>query len=59
MADSKIFEQLKALGKLPNFVIVGAPKSGTTSLYYYLSQHFDIYLPVKKELHSFSSHQII
>lgn len=40
--------------KLPNFVIVGAPKSGTTSLFYYLKQHPDIYLPVRKELHYFS-----
>ena len=24
---------------LPNFIIVGAPKAGTTSLYYYLSEH--------------------
>lgn len=34
---------------LPNFLIVGAAKSGTTSLYAYLSQHPDIYLcPVKE-----------
>ena len=38
----------------PNFVVIGAPKSGTTSLFYYLRQHPDIYLPVKKELHYFS-----
>jgi len=38
----------------PNFLIVGAPKSGTTSLYYYLKQHPDIYLPDKKELHYFT-----
>lgn len=41
--------------KLPNFVVIGAPKSGTTSLYFYLKQHFDIFLPVRKELHYFSS----
>ena len=39
---------------LPNFLIAGAPKSGTTSLFYYLRQHPDIYLPVRKELHYFS-----
>ncbi|ADE16345.1 sulfotransferase [Nitrosococcus halophilus Nc 4] len=55
----KTFDRLKLLGKLPNFVVVGAPKSGTTSLYHYLSQHSDIYLPVKKELHYFSSHRLI
>lgn len=40
--------------RLPNFVIIGAPKSGTTSLFYYLKQHPDIFLPVRKELHYFS-----
>lgn len=40
--------------KKPNFVVIGAPKSGTTSLFYYLHQHPDIYLPTKKELHYFS-----
>lgn len=30
--------------KLPNFLIVGAAKSGTTSLYHYLKQHPDVYL---------------
>jgi hypothetical protein len=39
---------------LPNAVIIGAPKSGTTSLYFYLRQHPDIFLPKKKELHYFS-----
>ena len=34
---------------LPNFLIVGAAKSGTSSLYEYLAQHPDIYLcPVKE-----------
>ena len=31
--------------KLPNFLIVGAQKSGTTSLYNYLKQHYDIFMP--------------
>ena len=31
--------------KLPNFLIVGAAKSGTSSLHNYLSQHPDIYMP--------------
>ena len=39
---------------LPNFVVAGVPKSGTTSLYFYLRQHPAIYLPSKKELHYFS-----
>jgi hypothetical protein len=39
---------------LPNFLIVGAAKSGTTSLYNYLGQHPDIYFPEVKEPHYFS-----
>lgn len=30
---------------LPNFVLVGAAKAGTTSLYHYLKQHPEVYLP--------------
>ena len=44
------------MSTLPNFLIVGAAKSGTTSLYKYLLEHPDIYLPQKrKELRFFSS----
>lgn len=35
--------------KIPNFFIVGAEKAGTTSLYHYLCQHPQIYLPIVKE----------
>jgi hypothetical protein len=35
--------------KLPNFLVVGAHKSGTTSLYNYLKQHKEIYLSDRKE----------
>ena len=35
--------------KLPNFLIVGAAKSGTSSLHNYLHQHPDIFLPTFKE----------
>jgi hypothetical protein len=41
---------------LPNFLVVGAAKSGTTSLYYYLKQHPEIYMPDNiKETFFFSS----
>lgn len=39
---------------LPNFVVVGAPKCGTTSIYHYLRQHPDVFVPERKELHYFS-----
>jgi hypothetical protein len=35
--------------KLPNFLIAGAAKSGTTSLYNYLRQHPQIFMAKKKE----------
>ena len=40
---------------LPNFFIVGAPKSGTTSLYHYLDQHPQIYMSPIKEPCFFAS----
>ena len=41
---------------LPNFLIIGAAKSGTTSLFQYLMQHPNIYAPFKKEIHFFDKH---
>jgi len=38
----------------PNLFILGAPKSGTTSLYAYLQKHPDIYFPHVKEPHYFA-----
>jgi len=39
---------------LPNFLIIGAPKAATTSLYHYLEQHPQVYLSAIKEPHFFS-----
>ena len=38
---------------MPNFLIIGAQKAGTTSLYYYLKQHPQIYMSPIKEPHFF------
>lgn len=38
----------------PDFIIVGAVKSGTTSLFHYLNQHPSIFLPKSKELSYFA-----
>ena len=35
--------------KLPNFLIIGAARSGTSSLHNYLNQHPDIFLPSYRE----------
>ena len=38
---------------MPDFIVIGSQKSGTTSLFTYLGQHPHISLPFKKELHFF------
>ena len=38
---------------LPDFVILGAHKAGTTSLYFYLRQHPQLTTSIKKEVHFF------
>lgn len=40
--------------KLPDFIVIGAGKAGTTSLYDYLNQHPQIYLCPKKETFFFT-----
>lgn len=42
---------------LPNLIIIGAMKSGTTSLHEYLSYHPDIFMSRRKELNFFVEHQ--
>ena len=42
----------------PNFFIVGTPKAGTTSLYYYLEEHPEIYMSPIKETNYFSFSEI-
>jgi len=39
--------------KLPNLIIIGAMKSGTTSLYYYLNLHPEIFMSKTKVLDFF------
>lgn len=38
---------------LPSFLIIGAMKGGTTSLYHYLKDHPDVFMSETKELHYF------
>jgi hypothetical protein len=42
------------MGRWPDFFIVGAARSGTTSLYYYIKDHPDIFMPSIKEPHFFN-----
>ncbi len=41
---------------LPNFLIIGAMRSGTTSLARWLRPHPEVFMPVRKELHYFDVH---
>lgn len=43
----------QAQSLLPNFLIIGAAKSGTTSLYHYLKDHPDIFMSPVKETNFF------
>jgi hypothetical protein len=40
-------------GNLPDFIIIGAARSGTTSLHHYLNIHPEIYMSAEKELSFF------
>ncbi len=44
------------IARLPTFLIIGAPKGGTTSLYHYLNDHPAVYMSPVKEPHFFSGH---
>ncbi|MEL6350369.1 MAG: sulfotransferase [Cyanobacteria bacterium J06627_28] len=46
--------ELVMLQSMPDFLILGAPKAGTTSLYHYLSQHPQIFMSPNKEPHFFA-----
>lgn len=45
--------------RLPNFFIVGAPKAGTTSLYYYLKRHPEVFMSSIKEPNFFSYEETV
>jgi hypothetical protein len=40
-------------GRLPNFLLIGAPKAGTTAIYHYLKQHPEIFMSPVKEARFF------
>src|SRR5947208_14127778 len=41
--------------RLPDFLIVGAMKAGTTSLAAWLRAHPDVFMPPQKEIHFFDA----
>ena len=44
------------LRQLPDFVIIGTQRGGTTSLYRYLTDHPDVGAALRKEIHFFERH---
>ncbi len=42
------------MNRMPTFLIIGAHKSGTTSLYHYLNEHPQVFMSPVKEAHFFS-----
>lgn len=42
--------------RMPNFLVIGAAQSGTTSLYNYLNQHPDVYMCLVKETNFFTTY---
>ena len=46
------------MSRLPNFLIVGAAKSGTTSLASHLSKHPEVFVPPLKELYFFEREEL-
>ena len=43
---------------LPNFILAGFPKCGTTSLYHYLAGHPEIFMSALKEPHYFAAEEL-
>lgn len=41
------------VGRLPDFLIIGAPRAGTTALHSYLREHRQVFVSDPKELHFF------
>jgi len=52
--DNRVHKESVMSHILPNFLVLGAAKSGTTSLYRYLEQHPQICLPDRKETNFFA-----
>jgi hypothetical protein len=53
--DGAGLAEARAGGRLPTFLIIGAMKAGTTSLYHYLRTHPQIYMPDEKEVMFFDA----
>ncbi len=48
-------ERAPSGGRLPDFLVIGATKAGTTSLHAYLRQHAEVFMHPRKELRYFTA----
>jgi hypothetical protein len=55
VSSRPVVKRPKFDGKKPDFFIVGAPRSGTTAMFHYLSAHPEICMSDRKEMHFFGS----
>jgi hypothetical protein len=46
-------DAVPAAGRLPTFIVIGAMKAGTTSLFHYLDEHPEVYMSPLKEVDFF------
>lgn len=53
MATSRAARLEGAVPRLPDFLVIGAPKTGTSSLHRYLAAHPQVFMPEVKELNFF------
>lgn len=53
MYSNILIQNQMEFNQLPYFIIIGAQKGGTSSLFYYLKQHSQLNLPNVKEIHFF------
>jgi hypothetical protein len=54
MSCEPVPSEESALVTLPNFIIIGAAKAGTTALYWYLAEHPDVFMSPVKEANYFA-----
>lgn len=45
--------------RLPDFIVAGSAKCGSTSLHYYLADHPEIFMPLQKEIHFFTAEKLL
>jgi len=53
LAEQREYPSIGLPGMLPNFILIGAPRAGTTWIAKNLESHPEIFFPRKKEIHFF------